>query len=455
MSILTAALLGYGGYGKGKQARYQDELQKQYQESQSEYNKGELDIQREAEKQRAAQEAARLKSTGFDQQGTYIPLPGADKLNIPYPVGKNGAQPTPQQLVDYYNKKADIAQGLAAQDPRWGQHAQDYRAAATTQANSYLALDRGQLAQAQIPYLEAKEQRLKDQTKVDYARIQSSVQNALTAARSRRDAASISAGARIQAAQTAATAGITRAGITAEGQQQARVIAGWYGMQGKTADEAARMAVTQVQAAERYAQAQGTQSGTWAAPTWQNPAPLPVQGPQYGAPTYIGPTYVAPNTLQPPPVYRFDPNTGKPLNAGANANTPSPLPTSLDPGTFQAVTANVAAHAKNYRTQQALEAALAQDPRSRQLSPEQRATLIQTWRQSSIGAAPSSIDTTVRAAHGRNEPAAAVAARLRAAGVSDLDIRRALNHGGYSQADAAGATQQFRFPSIPTLPNPG
>jgi len=107
LGTLAAAL--YGGYGQGKQQKYQDQLAQQQQEQEATYQSEQTEIERERLAQEARQLAATNRQYGLDENGNPIPLPvpqGGAPKPIPLPVGQKGAPATADQMANYY---ADVA----------------------------------------------------------------------------------------------------------------------------------------------------------------------------------------------------------------------------------------------------------------------------------------------------------------------------------------------------------
>ncbi len=215
------------------------------------------------------------RQAGLDENGQPLPAPVLPKQLtqiVPLNKGRGGA-PSAQDnashdlaLADYYDahgrpdlakQRRDTAAQYGLMDQRTAAASlSGARGAEITQGKIPLDVARANEAQAHGTYY-------RQLIGVDMARIRATV----TTARGH-DAT------RVQVAGQQAAASLQRANVSANSQEEGRLLAGYFTMQGHNESDAVRLAVTTAQDAERYAQAQGAQTKSWD-PSKIQPAVMP------------------------------------------------------------------------------------------------------------------------------------------------------------------------------------
>jgi hypothetical protein len=259
VSLLTA--LGYYMGSQGKAKRDNAAVQ-----STNAYNQRSLDLEQQrfgAEQQQQQTRDAETKrlndvnirAQGYDPAtGQLAPLPVLPKgLTQISPGNKGKGAPSTDdlfrhemQLADYYDSQGRPDLAKARRDA-----AQAYALGASREAAAGLSGARGQeITQGKIPEEQARAQYWKGKLGVD-----------LQVAQTRVRAAEIAGNAHVRAAQVSADGALARAGVSAQAQIAGHIAAGYYALQGRSAQDATQMAITDARNAENYASTIGKKTG--------------------------------------------------------------------------------------------------------------------------------------------------------------------------------------------------
>lgn len=267
MALGLGLLSLLGGYAKGREQHYLNQLQQQnLQEDrtqrQQDFEQNLAESQREfdAQQNSPANQLARKQLEDIDAEKTF----GASLPPPPKPPA-DWTKTTPEQRNAYYSSMYAYYTDLAAKAQGAGQFdiADKYRTAANNTLLAYQRDTSGQLNVAKIDETKARAGYYEKVLGVNLEIAKMKVAQADRATQARATAAANSAAARVQGAQISG---------------EARIIAGYLTLQGQNERTAADNAVKMVQSAERYAASAGQPGFNPAAPGAQwSPPPISVQ----------------------------------------------------------------------------------------------------------------------------------------------------------------------------------